>query len=73
MQVRGTLATRAFGAEPDIAAWANGCALNPARVDPSQRDLPEVQAAASRLADVAEAGLTGLAKLAHEPLPGSPH
>ena len=27
-------ATRAYGAEPDIAAWANGCALNPARIDP---------------------------------------
>ena len=34
MQVRGTLATRAFGAEPDIAAWANGLALNPARIEP---------------------------------------
>ena len=49
MQVRGTLAARAFGAEPDIAAWANGCALNPARVEPSQRDEPEVRAAAARL------------------------
>ena len=34
MQVRGTLAARAYGAEPDIAAWANGCALNPARIEP---------------------------------------
>jgi hypothetical protein len=73
MQVRGTLATRAFGTEPDIAAWANACALNPARIEPSQRDLPEVQAAAGRLAEVAEPGLTGLAELAHEPPPGSPH
>ena len=40
MQVRGTLATRAFGAEPDIAAWANGCALNPARIQPAQRERP---------------------------------
>ena len=31
-------ATRTFGAEPDIAAWANGCALNPARIEPSQRE-----------------------------------
>ena len=46
MQVRGTVATRAYGAEPDIAAWANGCALNPARIEPSQRDDPAVQAAA---------------------------
>ncbi|HEY4633836.1 MAG TPA: FAD/NAD(P)-binding protein [Candidatus Limnocylindrales bacterium] len=64
MQVRGTLASRAYGAEPDIAAWANGCALNPARILPSQRDEPEVQVAAARLGDVAEPGLARLADLA---------
>ena len=69
MQVRGTLATRAFGAEPDIAAWANGCALNPARIEPAQRDEPEVRAASARLADVAEQGLARMAELADEPLP----
>jgi hypothetical protein len=68
MQVRGTLAMRAYGAEPDIAAWANGCALNPARVEPSQRDEPAVRAAMSRLADVTDLGLARLADLAHEPL-----
>lgn len=68
MQVRGTLATRAYGAEPDIAAWANGCALNPARIKPSQRDEPAVRAAASRLGDVVEPGLSRMAELAHEPL-----
>ena len=70
MQARGTLATRTFGAEPDIAAWANGCALNPARIEPSQRDDPAVQAAAARLADVVERGLAGMAELAGEPHPG---
>src|SRR4029079_11500952 len=50
MQVRSALATRAFGAEPDIAAWASGCALNPARVLPEQRDDPAVQAAVARTA-----------------------
>ena len=69
MQVRGTVAARTFGAEPDIAAWANGCVLNPARVEPSQRDDPAVQAAAARLADGAERGLARMAELAHEPLP----
>jgi hypothetical protein len=68
MQVRGTLAARAYGAEPDIAEWANGCALNPARVDPTVRDHPEVRAVAARLADVAERGLTRMAALAREPL-----
>ena len=69
MQVRGTLATRAYSAEPDIAAWANGCALNPARMEPSQRDRPAVRDAAGRLAAVAEPGLVRMAQLAGEPLP----
>lgn len=67
MQVRGTRATRVYGAEPDIAAWADGCALNPARVLPSHRDDPGVQAATARLADVADPGLTRLGALADEP------
>jgi len=66
MQVRGTVATRTYGAEPDIAAWANACALNPARIEPSQRDAPAVQAAASRLADNLEQGLARMAELAPE-------
>ena len=68
MQVRGSLAARAYGAEPDIAAWANGCALNPARVQPLQQDDPAVKAAAARLADHAEQGLTRLSELSEEPL-----
>ncbi|HWI03416.1 MAG TPA: NAD(P)/FAD-dependent oxidoreductase, partial [Acidimicrobiales bacterium] len=65
MQVRGTLAARTYGAEPDIAAWANGCVLNPARVEPSRRDDPAVQAASARLAAVADRGLTRMAELSH--------
>ena len=68
MQVRGTIATRRYGAEPDIAAWANGCALNPVRMEPSQRDDPAVQAAAARLADHVEPGLARMAELAQLPL-----
>jgi len=64
MQLNGVMATRAFGAEPDIAEWANRCALNPSRVDPSRRDDPAVQAQAVRLAAVADDGLAGLAALA---------
>ena len=66
-----TLAARTYGAEPDIAAWANGCALNPSRVEPWQRDDPAVRAAASRLARHAERGLTRMAQLADEPLPST--
>jgi hypothetical protein len=67
MQVRGTVAARAYGAEPDIAAWANDCALNPARIEAAQRNDPAVRAAAARLADDAEHGLVRMAELAHEP------
>ncbi len=70
MQVRSAMATRAFGAEPDIAAWANGCALNPSRIQPAQREEPAVQAALARLAEIGPRGLAGMTKLAGEPLPG---
>lgn len=63
MQARGTLATRAYGAEPDIAAWANGCALNPARVDPSLADDPQVKSAQARLSGVLEPGLESMIAL----------
>jgi len=68
MIVRGSVAAARYGAESDIAAWASGCALNPARVRPSERDEPAVQATAARIAGVAERGLARLAELAHEPL-----
>ena len=71
MQVRGALAARAFGAEPDIAAWANACALNPARIDPSRHDEPDVVSASARLAEVAGPGLARMSELAGEPLPDS--
>jgi hypothetical protein len=67
MQAQGVLATRAYGAEPDIAAWANGCALNPARMDASQRDDPAVVDAGARLAAVAGPGLARLAELGGVP------
>jgi hypothetical protein len=64
MQLRGVAATAAYGAEPDIAAWADGCDLNPARVDPSRRDDPDVEAARERLARHAPAGVARLTELA---------
>jgi len=68
MQVRGTLAARTYGAEPDIAAWANACALNPSRIDRSRKDEPIVRAASERLAAQIEPGLRRLAELAGPPL-----
>jgi hypothetical protein len=64
MQLRGAAASATFGAEPDIAAWADGCALNPSRILPSQRDDPDVLAAQARLADVAGSGFARMAELA---------
>jgi hypothetical protein len=69
MQARGAVAATTYSAEPDIAAWANGCALNPSRVTPAQREEPRVPAAAARLAEHAERGIARLAELAAEPLP----
>jgi len=67
MQVRGVLATRRFGAEPDIAAWANACGLNPSRVLPEQRDDPAVQVAMARAAAASDPGLAALRHLAPSP------
>jgi hypothetical protein len=64
MHARSAVATRTFGAEPDIAAWANECALNPARIDPSRRDDPAVRAAAARVSEHAERSLARLTELA---------
>jgi hypothetical protein len=69
MQVRGTRATRAYMAEPDIAAWANACALNPSRIDPARQSDPDVQAALARVADASPRGLERLSDLAPDPRP----
>lgn len=66
-QVRGSQATHAFGAEPDIAEWANSTVLNPARVVPGQETDPAVRAARVRLAEVSEPGRARLAELATGP------
>ncbi|MBX3314074.1 MAG: pyridine nucleotide-disulfide oxidoreductase [Actinobacteria bacterium] len=63
MQVRGTIAARTFGAEPDIAEWANTTMLNPARIGADRRDDPNVATAAARLGEVAEPGLRAMAAL----------
>jgi hypothetical protein len=68
MQVRGTLAARTYGAEPDIAVWANRCALNLGRVDPSLSDTQAVRDAKARLAALTDAGLGRLTALLDESL-----
>jgi hypothetical protein len=64
MQVRGAIATKAFGGESDIDDWANQSVLNPSRIAPDQRNEPSVQTAVARLGVYGESGLKQLAKLA---------
>jgi hypothetical protein len=67
MQVLGSRAAATYGSEPDIAEWANACALNPARIDEAQRAEPAVRAQQARLGEHAERGLARLAELAGTP------
>lgn len=67
MQARGALAAASYSAEPDIAEWADGCALNPARATPEQRADPTLRSAVSRLAEATAHGLPRLAELAGRP------
>ena len=64
MNVRGLRASQAFGAEPDIKEWADGVALNPARIPPEHRGSPEVQGALERLQTHVAPGLARLTELA---------
>jgi ribulose kinase len=64
MQVRGMRASATYQAEPDIAAWMDTCALNPAQVLPEQRDDPALLAARQRMVHVSEAGMARLTELA---------
>ncbi|QOR71565.1 NAD(P)-binding protein [Ruania alkalisoli] len=62
--IHGTRSAMAFGAEPDIAAWAHTVALNPARV-PAGLSSPALQAVQHRLATQTGPGLAALVRL-HE-------
>lgn len=64
MQVLGARSAAAFTAEPDIAAWANACLLNPARVPAERVDEPAVLAAKERLAASGGPGVARMAELA---------
>ena len=64
MNVRGTRASMAFGAEPDIAGWAATVPLNPARVPPGHPGSPELDRVRERLAASTAPGLAALEQLA---------
>ena len=64
MNVLGMRASASFGAEPDIATWANGVALNPARVAPDHPESAELDDALDRLRTHGGPGVARLAELA---------
>ncbi|NPC41349.1 pyridine nucleotide-disulfide oxidoreductase [Nocardioides sp. zg-1230] len=63
MNVRGTRASMALGAEPDIAAWADTVAVNPARIPPAYAASEELGRVRERLAASTGPGLEALTRL----------
>ena len=64
MTVLGTQAAKSFSSEPDIQEWANGVALNPARIPPGHPASPELDDARERLAVHTRPALRRLTALA---------
>ncbi len=63
MNVLGTRAVASFAAEPDIKAWADSVAINPARVGPEHAGSAAVAEVLGRLQQRAAPGLARLAQL----------
>ena len=62
MNVRGALATMSFGSEPDIKAWGDTVALNPARI-PQDYGSADLDDALRRLQTHTQSGLARLVEL----------
>lgn len=63
MNVLGARASASFGSRPDIRAWADTVALNPARVDPGHPRSPALDDALDRLQRYTPAGSARLTEL----------
>jgi hypothetical protein len=63
MNVVGFQNSASFNAEPDIKEWANGVALNPARVPPEHAGSAQLDGVLERVAAHAPPGLARLAEL----------
>ena len=63
MNVAGARAAASFGAEPDVKAWTDGLALNPARGTPGSSGAAALDSALARLQRHREPGLARLADL----------
>ena len=67
MNYMGMRNAASYGSEPDVKAWADGVALNPARIPPEDAGSPGLDEALSRFQANLEAGLTKLAQLSDSP------
>jgi hypothetical protein len=63
MTVVGARNAMSFGSEPDIAAWASGVAINPARILPEQAGTMQLDDTLARLQAHMRPGLARLAQL----------
>jgi hypothetical protein len=63
MNVEGTRAAMSFNAAPDIKAWADSVAINPARVAPEHAGSPAVTEALARLQAGTSPAIARLAEL----------
>jgi hypothetical protein len=63
MTVLGARAAMSFGSEPDIKAWADQVALNPARISPQHPESAALDDALDRLQIYLRPGLARLAEL----------
>jgi hypothetical protein len=68
MNVRGSRNTAAFTAEPDIKAWTDRIAVNPARIPPEHPGSPELDDALGRLGRYVDPGVARLAELGGLPV-----
>jgi hypothetical protein len=66
MNVLGMRSTMSFGSRPDIRAWSDRVALNPARIPPEHGPSPELDDAVGRLQAHAAAGVARLAELSEQ-------
>jgi len=64
MQVLGARGARAFSSDPGIKDWADGLALNPARMSPEDLERADVAEALERVQRVREPGMARTAEFA---------
>jgi hypothetical protein len=69
MNILGLRNSMSFGSEPDIKAWTDRVALNPARVPPEYGASPALDDALGRLQTHVGPGLARLVELSDE-VPG---